>query len=118
MSKADFRWKLDKACEITLSVKGRKSGQDFPWPVWFVNEGNTLYLLPLQGVDTNWFNNIQAEPTLKIAVDNDGETTVRGTPITNSSGVASIVKKFRSKYGEGNVKRYYPKTDAAVEVPL
>jgi len=28
------------------------------------------------------------------------------------------VRKFRSKYGEGDVRKYYPKTDVAVEVSL
>jgi hypothetical protein len=27
------------------------------------------------------------------------------------------VRKFRSKYGEGEVKKYYTKFDVAVEVP-
>ena len=52
MSKADLYQKLDKAYEIILSVKGRKSGRDIPRPVWFVHEGNILYLLPVQGSDT------------------------------------------------------------------
>jgi hypothetical protein len=29
-----------------------------------------------------------------------------------------ILDKFRSKYGEADVKKYYPKPDVAVEVPL
>ena len=118
MSEADISKRLDRASEITLSVKGRKSGKDIPRPVWFVHENNTLYLLPVQGTDTNWYKNFLADPTLRITANGDTETTVRGTPITSSSEVANVVKKFRSKYGEGDVKRYYPKTDVAVEVPL
>ena len=48
MSKADVHQKLDRAYEITLSVKGRKSGRNIPRPVWFVHDGTTLYLLPVQ----------------------------------------------------------------------
>jgi hypothetical protein len=29
---------------ITLNVKGRKSGRNIPRPVWFVHEGNTIYV--------------------------------------------------------------------------
>jgi hypothetical protein len=29
-----------------------------------------------------------------------------------------ILDKFRSKYGEADVKKYYPKPNVAVEVPL
>jgi hypothetical protein len=117
MSKADLYQRLDKVDEIRLSVKGRKSGTDIPRPVWFVHEGNTLYLLPVQGSDTNWYKNLLVNPTLKISV-NGVETPARGKPITDNKRVDDIVKKFRSKYGEGDVKKYYTKFDIAVEVPL
>ncbi|MDQ3966810.1 MAG: DUF2255 family protein [Thermoproteota archaeon] len=119
MSRADLHQKLNRVSEIRLSVKGRKSGRDIPRPVWFVHEGNTLYLLPVQGSDTNWYKNLLVDPTLKISANGGGEEIpLRGKPITDSSGVDDIVRKFKSKYGEGNVKKYYPKVDVAVEVPL
>ena len=69
MSKANLSQRLDKADEITLTVKGRKSGKDIPRPVWFVHEGNTLYLLPVQGFDTKWYKNLLVNPTLKISIN-------------------------------------------------
>jgi hypothetical protein len=69
MSKANLSQRLDKADEITLTVKGRKSGKDIPRPVWFVHEDNTLYLLPVQGSDTNWYKNLLVNPTLKISIN-------------------------------------------------
>ena len=121
MSNADIYQRLSRASEIRLSVKGRKSGRDIPRPVWFVHEGNTLYLLPVRGSDTNWYKNLLAEPTLKISVNGDGggeDMPVRGKPITDSNRVDCIVRKFKSKYGDGDVKKYYPKVNVAVEVPL
>ena len=115
MSKADLHRRLNSANEITLSVKGRKSGRDIPRPVWFVYEGNTLYLLPVQGSGTSWYKNLLVDPTLKIS-DNGIEISVRGKPITDSKRVDDIVRKFKSKYGEGDVKRYYTIFDIAVEV--
>jgi hypothetical protein len=115
MSKADLYQKLNRAYEIRLSVKGRKSGRDIPRPIWFVHEGNTLYLLPVQGSDTNWYKNLLIDPTLKISV-NGVEIPARGKLITDSNGVDDIVRKFKSKYGE--VKKYYTKFDVAVEVQL
>jgi hypothetical protein len=103
--------------EHTLSVKGRKSGTDISRPVWLVHEGNTLYLLPVQGSDTNWYKNLLVDPMLKISV-NGAEIPVRGKPITDSNRIDDIVRKFRSKYGEGEVKKYYTKFDVAVEVQL
>ena len=117
MSKADLHKRLNSASEITLSVKGRKSRRDIPRPVWFVHEGNTLYLVPNYGSDTNWYKNLLVDPTLKISA-NGVEISERSRHITDSKGVDNIVRKFRSKYGEGDVRKYYPKTDVAVEVSL
>ena len=119
MSKDDLRQRLNKVYEITLSVKGRKSGKDIPRPVWFVHEGNTVYLLPVQGSDTNWYKNLLADSTLKISVNGgEEEIPVRGKPITDRNRVDDIVRKFKSKYGEGEVKKYYTNFDVAIEVTL
>jgi hypothetical protein len=115
MSKSNFYQELNSASEITLSAKGRKSGRDIPRPVWFVHEGNTLYLLPNYGSDTNWYKNFLANQTLKISVS-DEEISARGKPITDSSRVRDVMSKFSSKYGD--VRKYYPKPDVAVEVSL
>jgi hypothetical protein len=117
MSEDDLYERLSRVYEITLSVKGRKSGKDIPRPVWFVHEGNTLYLLPVRGSDTNWYKNMLVDPILKISV-NDKEMAVKSKAITERNRVDDIVKKFKSKYGEGDVKKYYPKVDVAVRVPL
>ena len=117
MSKADLRQRLDKSDELTLIVKGRKSRREIPRPVWFVHERNTLYLLPVQGSDTNWYKNLLVEPTLKISV-NGLETSARGKLITDSNRVEDVVRKFKSKYGEGQVKKYYSKFDVAAEASV
>ena len=117
MPNADLHQRLNKVDEITLNVKGRKSGRDIPRPVWFVYEGNTLYLLSVQGSETNWYKNLLVEPTLKISI-NGVETPARGKPITSTNIVNDIVRKLKSKYGEGEVKKYYTKFDVAAEVIL
>jgi hypothetical protein len=117
MSKSDLHDRLNSAYEIRLSIKGRKSGRDIPRPVWFVHEDNMLYLLPVQGSDTKWYKNMLFDPTLKISV-NGVEVSARGKRITDSNRVDDVIRKFRSKYGEGQVKKYYSKFDVAVEVLL
>ena len=117
MSKADLYQRLDKVNEIRLSVKGRKSGREISRPVWFVHEGNTLYLLPVQGSDTNWYKNLLVDPMLKSSV-NGAEIAPKGKPMTDSSRVDDIVRKFNSNYGEGDVKKYYTKLGVVVEVLL
>jgi hypothetical protein len=48
----------------------RTLGKTISTPVWFVLEGDNLYLLPMQGSDTQWYRNAglanyRAEPTAK-----------------------------------------------------
>jgi hypothetical protein len=107
MSKADLHQRLNRAHEITLSVKGRKSGRDIARPVWFVYEGNTLYLLPVQGSDTNWYKNLLVDPTLKISVNGVETPAITDKLITDSNRVDDIVRKFKSKYGRGSEKVLY-----------
>jgi hypothetical protein len=57
------------------------------------------------------------DPTLKISV-NRVEVSERGKQITENNRVNDIVKKFKSKYGEGEVKKYYTNFDVSVEVTL
>jgi hypothetical protein len=44
--------RLARYRQIKIIVIGRSSGRTISIPVWFVFEGNKLYLLPVQGSDT------------------------------------------------------------------
>ena len=118
MSKCEFKDALDRTSEIELTVRGRKSRQDISRPVWFVHENNTLYLLPVQGSETNWYKNMLKDPTIKIAINGKMQITKTAKPITDSNKVKDIVDKFRSKYSSSEVKKYYTKLDVGVEVAL
>ena len=116
MSKADPHKRLNSAFEITLSVKGRKSGKYIPRLVWFVHEGNILYLLPNRGSDTQWYKNLLSDSILKISV-NELEVSVRGKSITDRKGVSDVMDRFQFKYGQ-DFKKYYTNFDVAVKVRL
>jgi hypothetical protein len=118
MSKPELYQILDSVIEIELTVKGRKSGNDLSRTVWFVRESNILYLLPVNGSDTNWYKNMLANPMLKLSINSKEVLSANGRPITDKNQVADIIGKFNSRYSEGEVKKYYTKFDAAVEVPL
>lgn len=104
---------LSKASEITITVTGRKSGRAISNPVWFVLEGDTVYLLPVAGTDSQWYKNVLKNPSIRIKAKG-AEADVEAAPITDASRVSSVVEKFRKKYGAGDVKKYYSKFDAAV----
>jgi deazaflavin-dependent oxidoreductase (nitroreductase family) len=52
--------------QIKISVIGRKSGKTISIPVWFVLDGEKLYLLPVQGSDTQWYKNVLKNPSIRI----------------------------------------------------
>jgi deazaflavin-dependent oxidoreductase (nitroreductase family) len=104
---------LSRSREIKITVTGRKSGRTISIPVWFVLEGDKLYLLPVQGSDTQWYKNVLKNPSIRVATRSaEGEFTV--TPITDAKQVSSVVEKFREKYGAADVKKYYSKRDVAL----
>lgn len=117
MSKSALKDILDRANELSLTVRGRKSGHDISRPVWFVHEDNALYLLPVQGSDTNWYRNVLEDPTMKISVDGQ-ELSGKAKIITDANKPKEIVDKFKLKYGNSDIKKYYTKFDVAVEFPL
>ena len=116
-SKGSLKDRLARYRQINISVVGRKSGKTISIPVWFVLDGKTLYLLPVQGTDTQWYRNALQNPSIRIDA-RDAEAEFTAKPITESSVVKSVIEKFREKYGAKDVKRYYSKFDAAVLVDL
>ena len=109
--------RLSRYSEIKITVTGRKSGRAISNPVWFVLEDPTLYLLPVQGSDTQWYKNVLNNPAIRIAA-RDAEAELQAVPITDPKHVSSVVEKFRDKYGAGDVKKYYSNFDVAVVVPM
>ena len=86
--------RLSRYREITITVTGRKSGRAISNPVWFVLDGDKLYLLPVKGSDTQWYKNELKNPTLRIEA-RGAEAELKAVPITEAKQVASVVEKFR-----------------------
>ena len=113
----DLKDRLSRYREIKITVTGRKSGRKISNPVWFVFEDDKLYLVPVQGSNTQWYKNVLQNPAISVdARGADGE--LKAVPVTDKKQVSSIVEKFREKYGVGDVKKYYSKFDAAVVVQV
>jgi deazaflavin-dependent oxidoreductase (nitroreductase family) len=104
--------RLSRYREINITVTGRKSGRTISIPVWFVLEEDNLYLLPVQGSDTQWYKNVLNNPMIRINA-RSVEAEFQAVPITDATRVSSVVEKFRAKYGAKDVKKYYAKFDVA-----
>ena len=105
--------RLSRYREINLSVTGRKSGRTISQPVWFVWDGDELYLLPVRGSDTQWYKNVLKDPSIQVEARGEN-AKLRAVPITDKAQVSSVVERFRTKYGASDVKKYYSKFDVAV----
>jgi deazaflavin-dependent oxidoreductase (nitroreductase family) len=116
-SKETLKERLSRYRQIKISVIGRKSGRTISIPVWFVLEGEKLYLLPVQGSDTQWYRNVLKNPSIRIGA-RGAEAEFRAVPVTGAQVVRSVIEKFREKYGAKDVKKYYSKFDVAVVVEL
>jgi deazaflavin-dependent oxidoreductase (nitroreductase family) len=117
MSLEDFKQALEDKDEILLTVTGRKSGRRVARTVWFVHDSRRLDLLPIGGTTSQWFKNLLANPTVELTADG-ATVTATAEPITEPGRVEAVVDKFRHKYGNDDVKRYYKSPNAAVEVAL
>jgi deazaflavin-dependent oxidoreductase (nitroreductase family) len=80
--------------QIKITVIGRKSGKTISNPVWFVAEGDTLYLLPVHGSNTQWYKNVLKNPAIRIEA-RGSEAELRAKPINKSNSVKSVIEKFR-----------------------
>ncbi len=114
MQNDSLKDRLSRYREIKITVTGRKSGRAISVPVWFVLEEGKLYLLPVQGSDTQWYKNVRKKPMIKIDARGAAGAEVKVLPVTDAARVSSVVEKFRAKYGSSDVKKYYSKFDVAV----
>src|SRR6266853_4131007 len=102
----DLKDRLSRSREINITVTGRKSGRPISIPVWFVLDEDKLYLLPVQGSDTQWYKNALKNPSIRIGACS-AEAEFKVVPVTDAPQVASVVEKFRDKYGASDVRKYY-----------
>ncbi len=116
-SRDSLRVRLARYRQIKLTVIGRKTGRTISIPVWFVLEGEKLYLLPVKGSDTQWYKNMLKNRSVRIDA-RGAEAGFRATPITEAKPVNAVIEKFREKYGAKDVKKYYSKFDVAVVIEL
>ena len=66
MKENELKSRFSRYRQIKISVVGRKSGRTISIPVWFVLEGEKLWLLPVQGSDTQWYKNVLQNPQIRL----------------------------------------------------
>lgn len=117
MAVEKFRQAISGLKTIDLSVTGRSSGRQLNRPVNFVQEGETIYFLPVGGSNNNWYKNILKTPTVKLTARGTADET-KVSPVKGPAKVTDVVAKFRAKYGDQTVAEYYSKQNVAVEARI
>jgi deazaflavin-dependent oxidoreductase (nitroreductase family) len=116
MAEDIFAGALKKSREIKISVIGRKSGKTITLPVWFVAEETTLWLVPVNGSKTQWFRNLQEDPTIKIKAGREVRT-LKVRTLKGAAAVQKVVRAFGDKYKPDVIRRLYPgPLDVAVKI--
>jgi deazaflavin-dependent oxidoreductase (nitroreductase family) len=115
--KNSLKDRLTRYRQIKIGLIGRKSGKTISIPVWFVREGEKVYLLPVHGSETQWYKNVLRNPSIRIDA-RDVRSELRATTVTDAKAVKLVVERFREKYGASDVKKYYSKFDVAVVVEV
>ena len=73
--------------------------------------------MPVQGNDTEWYKNVLRNPRVTIT---SAQHTLKGKlqTLTQKSQVDEVITLFEKKYGESDIKKYYPKRNVAAIFPL
>ena len=111
-----FKKALADTKEISITVKGRKTGKQLTLPIWFGLDGNTLYLLPAKGSATQWFKNLQTSRSITLTAGNQ-KFSGKFTASKEKETVQKVVGLIRNGYGEKGLT-YYSNSDVAVIVGL
>jgi hypothetical protein len=117
-TKPDVLNLLRKNREIELSVKGRVTGKVSSRPVWFAfsKDSRSIYLIPVNGRKTQWYLNVKKEPQVTIGI---GGTSFTGRLVElGAERFQEALEAFEGRYGERDMKEYYPRLEVALEMSL
>ena len=117
MGDEEFAGALAGKSEVEVGFLRAEDGVEVFLPVWFTVYGSKLELLPMYGLKTKWFQRVTAQGGVALRV---GSRVARKKPaiLRQGGAVDDVKRRFAAKYGEDEVKRYYPTSEVALEVEL
>ena len=107
MTEDKFTRALKKTNEIEITVIGRNTGKTITLPVWFVHEKDTLWLLPVNGSKTQFYQNVLKNPAITIKVGKE-ERTLKAQVLKAATSVGKVIQSFQQKYKPEMIAKYYP----------
>jgi hypothetical protein len=107
MPNSMFRQALSTVEELTITVTGRRSRRKISLPVWFVQEGQPLQLLPVKGSDSDWYKNVRPHASDSQAGDDHGQREADHQGNEGPGDRQTVSRQVRA----GEVKKYFVKLD-------
>jgi uncharacterized protein DUF2255 len=103
--------------EVQITYLWSKTGNRRTIPIWFTLSEGKMELLPMHGLRTKWFADVQKSGSLAVEVKGWRKET-NPEVVRDLGAIEGIKQRFAAKYGEGDVRRYYPNQDVALLIPL
>jgi deazaflavin-dependent oxidoreductase (nitroreductase family) len=107
MPEEAFTRALNKGRQIKISVIGRNTGRTITLPVWFVHENNALWLLPVHGSRTQWYQNLLKNPAITITAGKE-QRALKAQSLKSAPAVGNVIQSFRNKYTAEMIAKLYP----------
>jgi len=71
----------------------------------------------VKGTASRWYKSVLKNPAVEIEVSGK-KAAGKARPIKDRPGIRDTLDRFAAKYGAGDVKKYYPGQDVALELSL
>ncbi|MEO8603339.1 MAG: nitroreductase family deazaflavin-dependent oxidoreductase [bacterium] len=84
--------------QVTLTTRGRKSGQPRSVTIWFVADGKRgISVQHTTGQAAQWYRNLVADNAVTVDFG-DGPIAARATPLSDLAAVQDVLARIRKKY--------------------
>lgn len=88
--------RLNRAFTVVLTHRGRKTGRPYEVRIWFLADGDHVYLVTMD-MKRQWVQNVQVTPTVFLRIHNEtlqGEVRV----VSDPSEMKRVVGLMKRKY--------------------
>jgi deazaflavin-dependent oxidoreductase (nitroreductase family) len=88
--------RLNGALTVVLTHRGRRTGKPYDVRIWFLADGDHLYLVTMN-MDRQWVQNVQVKPKVSLRIKNEilqGEVAV----VSDASEMKRVVGLMKKKY--------------------
>ena len=103
--------------EVLITYVRRRGGKAKSIPVWFTVKDGKMELLPMYGLKTRWYADVEASGKIGLAIKG-WRREAKPDIVKEARVIEGIKGRFGAKYGFSNVKKYYPTSEVALEVPV